>query len=256
MAIYRGVLPSDGFTVVPNAWVRDRRLSYKAKGILVYIASHSAGYALTQEQIAAEAADGKDAVRAGLAELEAVGYLTRTRRRDPETGRLSGTDYYLGDPPAGLPTVGKPDSGPDLAEQDVSAGGDQGGFSNVGESAPKKNISKKTKGEDQLSLVPPLDLFAEFWEAYPKKADKQVAKATWQKRVVQAKVDQAMVVAAAKAHRDDPNREDQFTKNPQRWLNAGSWENGPLPGPKGPRQPAFQRPMIVNGNGPSQEWYG
>lgn len=250
MAIYRGVLPTDGFTVVPNAWLRDRRLSYKAKGLMVYIASHAAGYALSQEQMIAESGDGRSAVRSGLAELEQAGYLTRIQVRDPETGRMDATDWILGDPPGAISAPGS-----DQEERDVSAGHVQGRFPVDGESPPKKNIPKKTKEEDQLSLVPPLDLFDEFWQAYPKKADKQVAKATWEKQVVKAKIDQLMVVAAAKAYRDDPNREDQFTKNPQRWLNAGSWENGPLPGPR-LHQPTFQRPMIVNGNGPSQEWYG
>jgi hypothetical protein len=32
-----------------------------------------------------------------------------------------------------------------------------------------------------------------------------------------------------KRYRDDPNREDAFTKNPSTWLNADAWENGPLP---------------------------
>jgi hypothetical protein len=30
-------------------------------------------------------------------------------------------------------------------------------------------------------------------------------------------------------YKNDPNRLDEFTKYPASWLNADSWENGPLP---------------------------
>ena len=33
----------------------------------------------------------------------------------------------------------------------------------------------------------------------------------------------------AKRYRDDPNRDDGFTKNPATWLNADAWDNPPEP---------------------------
>jgi len=69
--------------------------------------------------------------------------------------------------------------------------------------------------------------FDAFWKAYPKKADKAAARRAWDKalRVVSAGV----LIDAAVRYRNDPNREDAFTKNAGTWLNAGSWENDPLP---------------------------
>ena len=37
------------------------------------------------------------------------------------------------------------------------------------------------------------------------------------------------ILDGAKRYRDDPNRDDSFTKNPSTWLNADAWENGPEP---------------------------
>jgi hypothetical protein len=81
MAIIRGDIPTDGYTIVDNLWLRDRRLSYKAKGILAAIASHAAGYRLSTAQLIDESADGRDAVRTGLVELEKFGYLRRIELR-------------------------------------------------------------------------------------------------------------------------------------------------------------------------------
>ena len=48
MSVERGALPTAGFTIVPNEWLRDPRISWKAKGLLAYIASHQEGYRLTR----------------------------------------------------------------------------------------------------------------------------------------------------------------------------------------------------------------
>jgi DNA-binding Lrp family transcriptional regulator len=106
MSILRGTLPSDSFTIIPNAWLRDPALSAKAKGILCYIASHAQGYELSFRQMQKEMSDGETALRTGLAELEESGYLTRVRTRD-EAGRLGVYEYALGDVPAAQIQTGK-----------------------------------------------------------------------------------------------------------------------------------------------------
>lgn len=75
--------------------------------------------------------------------------------------------------------------------------------------------------------------FAAFWEVYPKKADKRAALKAWRAAKKRTVVADSELLGAAMKYRDDPNREDQFTKNPATWLNKGSWENGPLPARNG-----------------------
>jgi hypothetical protein len=106
MSVLRGTLPTDGFTIIPNAWLRDPTLSAKAKGILCYIASHQQGYELSFRQLQREMSDGETALRTGLAELEESGYLTRVRTRD-EAGRLGVYEYVLGDVSAAQIQAGK-----------------------------------------------------------------------------------------------------------------------------------------------------
>jgi hypothetical protein len=148
VAIRRGMIPADSFTIISNAWLRDPRLSLKAKGLAAYISSHAPSHVLTVEQVLAENTDGKDSVRAGMTELEERGYLVRDQVRG-EGGRISRTDYVLSDPAeSGFASAGKPAPGPDLRRRDVSAGGDQSGFSGPGEPAGKKTtpptVDKKT----------------------------------------------------------------------------------------------------------------
>lgn len=96
MSVLRGSLPTDGFTVIPNAWLRDPALSAKAKGILCYLASHREGYELSFAQMVREMRDGEGALRSGCEELEAAGYLNRVRSRE-ESGRLGGYEWLLGE---------------------------------------------------------------------------------------------------------------------------------------------------------------
>ena len=74
---------------------------------------------------------------------------------------------------------------------------------------------------------PSADRFEEFWEVVPKKVGKQAAKKAWVKAI--KATDPDVIIAGMKQYRDDPNRSDAFTKNPQGWLNDGRWEDDPLP---------------------------
>lgn len=80
--IIRTRLSTDGYTIIPNHWLRNPELSWKAKGLLAYIASHREGYELRTEQIIREGRESRDAVMSGLAELEKFGYLRRRRLRN------------------------------------------------------------------------------------------------------------------------------------------------------------------------------
>jgi hypothetical protein len=173
MAIRRGALSADSFTMVPHHWSRDPNLSWKAKGILAYIAGHAADYDLTVAQMISEGKDRKDAVLSGVTELVKAGYLTRVRPRNDD-GTLGAYDYQVvefsdsadqsgksaideeraagqgTEPEPGIhkrPNRPSPKSrtGSHQQEQGVSAGGNQRGSSTVDNPPTKKTTSKKTK---------------------------------------------------------------------------------------------------------------
>ncbi|MFD7708597.1 hypothetical protein [Streptomyces sp. NPDC059786] len=99
--IRRGVMAADQFTQIANALFRDGRLSYKAKGLFGYVSTHRDGWQVTIADLVRLGPDGRDAVRAGLKELEIHGYLVRERLRRPD-GTLGEIVYCLTDRPATL----------------------------------------------------------------------------------------------------------------------------------------------------------
>ena len=68
------------FTVVSNAALEDSRLSFQAKGLLVYLLSKPDGWRVSREHLATVGTNGISSVRAILTELEECGYLSRVRK--------------------------------------------------------------------------------------------------------------------------------------------------------------------------------
>lgn len=96
--IRRGPRPVDNFTLISNALLRDTRLSLKARGLAAWLWSHAETYSLSVERIADQTGGGLAAVRTGIQELEAHGYLVRERERDANN-RTTGMVYILCDTP-------------------------------------------------------------------------------------------------------------------------------------------------------------
>ncbi|MCD4557630.1 hypothetical protein [Schaalia sp. lx-100] len=69
--------------------------------------------------------------------------------------------------------------------------------------------------------------FERFWKAYPRKVGKLRARVAWDKAIKEASPE--VIIQGAARYAADPNREAQYTKHPTTWLNAGSWEDEPLP---------------------------
>ena len=128
MSIRRGGnRPNDHYTIVTNRLARDAGLSFKARGVALYLLSHTEGFRTTAETIAKANGCGVEQVRTALRELEERGYITRDQPRDDQ-GRLGPIEYVITDLPQSS-VSGKPDTGPDLRkhppDEDVSAGRDR-----------------------------------------------------------------------------------------------------------------------------------
>lgn len=199
------------FTQVPNSWLRDQNLSLGAIGLLAQLLSHKPGWTVSLHSLAASNGCGKDRIRNHVSELTKNGYLTRSKKqRRTKEGFLAGYDYTLGSPSLGFPTKVKPTKGEPTKDNPTL----------------KKTIEKNTIDKNTIDKEVSTQ-FDEFWKVYPKKADKPVARRAFEKALTRA--DFETILTGAQTYRDDPNREDRFTKNPSTWLNGDAWENPPLP---------------------------
>lgn len=81
----------------PNAWARDARLSRRARGLLVELSSHKAGWEVTLESLMEHGTEGREALRTAIAELEEFGYLRREKQKT-QGGQFAGIDYILAEP--------------------------------------------------------------------------------------------------------------------------------------------------------------
>ena len=98
MAILRNP-NKEKFTVVDNFALRDDRLSLKARGLLVTMMSLPDNWKFSENGLCSILPkDGQASIRSGLKELEAAGYLTRTRTRD-SCGRVSDVVWTICDKP-------------------------------------------------------------------------------------------------------------------------------------------------------------
>jgi len=98
----------DHYTQLPNAWVRDSRLSFKARGLLALLMSHSPGWNMSIRSIAKGNGTGIDTVKSAVGELETLGYLVRSdeQQRD-EKGSFADYVWTTTDPFQN-PVTGKP----------------------------------------------------------------------------------------------------------------------------------------------------
>ena len=192
----------DHFTQIPNDWLRDKRISLGAKGLLAQLLSHSPGWRISQESLGRDNGVGRDAIRTLINELLEAGYLMRSEERERgEKGYLGGYTYTTQDPTQDNPTQDNP--------------------------LLKKTITKKNNFKNNERIYSESE-FDSFWSNYPKKVDKGAALRAFKRAI--KKQDPALVIAGAKAYGQDPNLpEKQFIKNPATWLNAEAWNNGPLP---------------------------
>jgi hypothetical protein len=122
--IRRSRLTGD-FLQVPNATVRDDRLSHMARGILVELLSRPDGWDATADDMwrasfakHGKASPGRRAFRAAYAELKDNGYLTAERINLP--GHKHGTTLAITDIPAGRTDVPQGGTSASPAKTDVS----------------------------------------------------------------------------------------------------------------------------------------
>ncbi|MFF2852638.1 hypothetical protein ACFVT5_41055 [Streptomyces sp. NPDC058001] len=81
--------PADNFTILPNATLRDDRLTYCARGVLAELLSRPEGWETNADALSDRArrhrgdvvGEGRRGLRSAFAELEAAGYIIRRKEK-------------------------------------------------------------------------------------------------------------------------------------------------------------------------------
>lgn len=210
----------DHYTQIPNGWMRDQKLSRRARGVLAEIMTHRVGWHVSVTGLAKSGPEGRDAIRKALDELKDAGYLEVSQPRG-DRGRWNEVEYDLRDP--------------FTADGFSVSGGFTGNGATVsGESDTKKNISIEDHQREVLSDL--LDVLWMMWPSSRRSTRKVVERAL---RTALKSADAPTLIEAVKAHTDVwaswPESDVQYVPLLSTWLNQERW-TGAVPQPRTGRQ--------------------
>lgn len=146
---------NSNFTQVSNALLRDKNISFKAKGLFCYMFSMEDNWNFTMQSIATQQKDGLDSIKSAMDELKLFGYVKYEKL---PTGKGL---YYLDDEPkVENPNVENP---------------------NLGKSTPIKNtnLNKNNNNKSDEDFSSYCDDLVSAWNVFAKENNlSQVVKAT------------------------------------------------------------------------------
>lgn len=112
------------FSIVDNKIIEDERLSFKARGLLIYMLSKPDDWKFYTDELAKRSSkDGVSAIKSALNEIENAGYLTR-KQDHKKNGQFASQDWLLTDvsmisPQAEKPLADKAPAGKALADNRI-----------------------------------------------------------------------------------------------------------------------------------------
>lgn len=150
MSIVRAPRGKPQFVKIQNTTARDRKLSFRALGVLVHVLSMPDGWTATIDDLTEMAIEGRDAIRTAVTELERQGYVERRRTRDG-AGRWVYDQVFHEVPVSGLPASDSQSTEPP-AETQESPAQPSDWKPDVGQSGRRE----KTQGNGRPVEDPPL----------------------------------------------------------------------------------------------------
>jgi hypothetical protein len=103
MSIFR-VNKTKDFVTINNTALRDKRLSWGARGILAYLLTKPDDWDVRSSDLVEQGTQKREAVLKMLRELETYGYLQRQRTKNPQTGRYEWETHVYEVPQSEKPT--------------------------------------------------------------------------------------------------------------------------------------------------------
>lgn len=239
----------DRFTVLDNALIESRAISYRELGVITYLLSRPNGWETDSDDLAhtigdpADKREGRDAVRTALRHLKAAGYLQREKIRDPASGRFATVTTVTDRPHQGLeirpgpgprkPAPGNPAVGK-LGAKNPSTDPNHGSKAlgvPVGEEPPPGLTSRAARpGEEDLIDITSLPELGDVLELCAEvrviRRDEGLSLTRWTDSKIRRAIGRALLAGYPAAAIPDALRElarDPSTQTPGRLPHDGPW---------------------------------
>lgn len=210
----------NGNFVTTSAQVaQDKRLSWKARGIFLYLASMSDGWNFYVDEIAKHSPQGKRSLQSGLKELEEYGYLKRVRTHKPN-GDLSSLKWELHYEPVELQKQNSSEAVLLQKRNEPLINNNNNKY----QETININNNKRNIKESQASLT---DRFEKLWKQYPKKQGKKVAFEAYKRAIKKGVQDKDIELGIANYNKyiKITKKDYQYIKQGSTWFNQSCWDD-------------------------------
>lgn len=222
--IIRSPRPESNWYQLDKRISEDKRLSWAARGLLIYLLGKPDNWRIMPSALVNEVADSRiptkrDGTYALLEELIGAGYIKRVQERVAH-GFLGNMEYHVSEQP--LPAQPYP-AQPYPAETTLV---------NTDKAVSNETPAKATDEEILKEQLACMSAFLEFWQAYPKKVAKPAAEKAWRTLKPSATLRATILqsLESFKASEQWKRDNGQFVPNPASWLNARRWEDEGMQG--------------------------
>lgn len=204
---------SEKYTVVDNHIINDERLSWKARGLFMFLWSRPSDWSFFETEVEKHSKkDGRSSLRSGIKELEECGYIKRKRVRN-QKGQVSTSYWELCDKPTlEKPTLDKPtqDNRTLLSTNELS----------TNELSTNKKNSSKQVSSNSLS-----EDFEKLWKLYPKKVGKKKALASYKRAIKKGVTNKEIQIGIVNYKKYLDKTDWLQPADGSTWFNNERWED-------------------------------
>ncbi len=222
------------YTVIGNAAAQDSQISWKAKGLLIYLLSLPKDWNIRISELAAHATDGYDSTKRAMDELLAAGYIQRGSRVRKPDGKLGDYVYLVTGVRDEIPNMEKPNV--DFPSQGKPS---QEKPSQENRQLQNKQRTKETKNKLNTEYITHFEGWWDDWKAKATRKPGRKAKAFENFKKLLAKFSVAEIQIATKHYLAECG--DSYTKDAERFLVADLIEQ-------------HQEPSRASPSGQEDEW--
>ena len=199
------------YTVIGNAAAQDAELSWKAKGLLIYLLSLPKNWNIRISELANHATDGYDSTKRAMDELLNSGYIKRGPRVRKPDGKLGDYVYLLSGVRDEMPDLEKPNV--DFPSQGKPS---QGKPSQENRQLQNKELTKETNNKRNTEYITHFEGWWDDWKAKATRKPGRKAKAFENFKKLLAKFSVAEIQIATKHYLAECG--DSYTKDAERFL--------------------------------------